>query len=107
MSLVAANCCLSYWCCCSVAITTIPMVMSSAHESIATPVYEYQGKTNQHVGPSVDKRTQKKQHHTHDPVNMNTHTHEQQTVQCIEEEFRCKKHDGFRWRADTENRDTD
>lgn len=43
---VATNCCLSHFYCCRVTITTIAMVMNSAHESSATPVYELRGKTN-------------------------------------------------------------
>lgn len=73
MRSVAANCCLSHLRCCSVAITTIAMVMSSAHESSATPVYERRGKTNP-ACQSLCGYTQT-HHHMHDPVNMYTHTH--------------------------------
>lgn len=46
MRFVATNCRLSHLRCSKVAITTIAMVMSSAHESSATPVYDHRGKTN-------------------------------------------------------------
>lgn len=54
MRFAATNCCLSHLRCSKVAITTIAMVMSSVHESSATPVYEHRGKTNLSVAFSVD-----------------------------------------------------
>lgn len=68
---MAENCCLSHSRCCGVAITTIAMVMSSAHESYATPVYERRGKTNPACQCLCGRARTRR--HTHDPVSMQTH----------------------------------